>query len=389
MGRARVAALAWLVAVAGDRLAGAAGRAQAPADAAPQADALARRASARIDALQREADALASRERTLLDDLRKLEVERDLHAAKLAQLNAELARLETDLAGTTAGIAQLERAAAAQLPGLTARMVELYKLGNGGYLRLLLNVDDLRGMGRAYRFVSALQTADRDPRRRTPAHAGRPAAGAGGSDRAARPLLLQTRADVGRRARVGRAGGVRARGSDPPHRRAARPRRPAGRRTADRAAEASAHARRLQPRRGGRRGARAAAAAVQGRPRLAGAGRGRGRCSASSRTGGSTRRWSRTASASRRRRRRRCVPSTTAPSPSRSRSRASATWSSSITAASAFSLYGYLAEMTVAAGARVARGRPARHVGRSRWTDRRRSTSSCASTASRSIHYNG
>jgi septal ring factor EnvC (AmiA/AmiB activator) len=40
-------------------------------------------------------------------------------------------------------------------------MVELYKLGNGGYLRLLLNLDDLRSMGRAYRFVSGLQGMDR------------------------------------------------------------------------------------------------------------------------------------------------------------------------------------------------------------------------------------
>ena len=40
-------------------------------------------------------------------------------------------------------------------------MVELYKIGNGGYLRLLLGVDDLRHLGRAYRFVSALQALDR------------------------------------------------------------------------------------------------------------------------------------------------------------------------------------------------------------------------------------
>jgi murein hydrolase activator len=136
------------------------GRAQVPADGARQADALQRRAGARIDALQREADALASRERTLLGDLRALEVERDLHAAKLEPLQAELTGLEADLAGTTASIDRLERESQAQLPALTSRLVELYKLGNGGYLRLLLNVDDLRGMGRAYRFVSALQSAD-------------------------------------------------------------------------------------------------------------------------------------------------------------------------------------------------------------------------------------
>jgi hypothetical protein len=40
-------------------------------------------------------------------------------------------------------------------------MVELYKVGNGGYLRMLMSVDDLRDMGRAYRFVSGLQGLDR------------------------------------------------------------------------------------------------------------------------------------------------------------------------------------------------------------------------------------
>lgn len=137
------------------------GAAQAPGTGARQADALARRATARIEALHREADELASRERTLLDNLRKLQIERDLHAATFDQLNTELARLETDLAGTTAGMERLEREADAQLPNLTARLVEIYKLGNAGYLRLLLSVDDLRGLGRAHRFVSALQTADR------------------------------------------------------------------------------------------------------------------------------------------------------------------------------------------------------------------------------------
>jgi septal ring factor EnvC (AmiA/AmiB activator) len=159
--RARAAGLAGLSVVALVVLAVPPGRAQSPGEGAPQADALARRAGARIDALQREADALASRERTLLGDLRTLEIERDLHAAKLDQLTADLLRLETDLADTTTGIDRLERDSQAQVQGLTARMVEIYKLGNGGYLRLLLNVDDLRSISRAYRFVSALQSADR------------------------------------------------------------------------------------------------------------------------------------------------------------------------------------------------------------------------------------
>ena len=158
--RARAAARAGAV-LACCLLAAPGGGAQPLADGAGQADALARRAGARIDALQREADALASRERTLLGDLRALEVERDLYAAKLEPLRADLAGLETDLAGTTTRIDRLEGESESQLPALTSRLVEIYKLGNGGYLRLLLNVDDLRGMGRAYRFVSALQSADR------------------------------------------------------------------------------------------------------------------------------------------------------------------------------------------------------------------------------------
>jgi septal ring factor EnvC (AmiA/AmiB activator) len=126
-----------------------------------QASALDRRAAARIQDLRREADSLASRERTLVEELRKFEVERDLRAAELAQRTRELDRIQSDLDRTAARILDLEQASASQLPDLSARMVELYKIGNGGYLRLLLNVDDVREMGRAYRFVSGLQGFDR------------------------------------------------------------------------------------------------------------------------------------------------------------------------------------------------------------------------------------
>ena len=47
------------------------------------------------------------------------------------------------------------------MPGLAARLREVYKLGNGGYLRMLLSVDDVRDMGRAYRTVAALAALDR------------------------------------------------------------------------------------------------------------------------------------------------------------------------------------------------------------------------------------
>ena len=136
---------------------GAGGAAQ---DAA-SAEVMASRAAARIKSLQQEADSLASRERTLLEDLRKLEVERDLRAEEFSASTRDLQRIEGELDETSTRLLVLERTAASQLPDLSARMVALYKVGNGGYLRMLLSVDDLREMGRAYRFVSALQGLDR------------------------------------------------------------------------------------------------------------------------------------------------------------------------------------------------------------------------------------
>ena len=132
----------------------------APQDPA-STEAMASRAAARIRALQREADDLASRERTLIEDLRRLEVERDLRAEQFAASTRDLQRIERELDDTAIRIAELERTAESQLPDLAARMVELYKIGNGGYLRMLMSVDDLRDMGRAYRFVSGLQGLDR------------------------------------------------------------------------------------------------------------------------------------------------------------------------------------------------------------------------------------
>ena len=40
--------------------------------------------------------------------------------------------------------------------------MQLYKLGRAGYWRLLLDVDDLRTIGRAYRTAAALTELDRE-----------------------------------------------------------------------------------------------------------------------------------------------------------------------------------------------------------------------------------
>jgi septal ring factor EnvC (AmiA/AmiB activator) len=140
-----------------------------------QAEAMARRAGERLQALQREADRLASEERGLLSELRRLEVERQLKAEELKQLDAETRRIEQDLAAAAARAESLERSKSAALPELRARLVEIYKLGQARYLRLLLSTPDIRRIGQASRLVGALAAQDRrrvDSHQRTLAEIG-------------------------------------------------------------------------------------------------------------------------------------------------------------------------------------------------------------------------
>ena len=71
-----------------------------PSDRA-RTEALARRAAERLQSLQREADRLAAQERTLIGDLRKLELERQVKGEELKQFDRDAAKLEAELAGIT------------------------------------------------------------------------------------------------------------------------------------------------------------------------------------------------------------------------------------------------------------------------------------------------
>jgi len=135
--------------------------AQAPVERT-RTEALARRASERLQALQREADRLASEERTLLGDLRKFEIERQLKAEELKRLDADAATVQADLDQTSARIDSLRESARAELPELRQRLVEIYKLGQARYLRLLLSTSDVRRLGQSTRTVAALAKLDRD-----------------------------------------------------------------------------------------------------------------------------------------------------------------------------------------------------------------------------------
>jgi murein hydrolase activator len=132
-----------------------------PTDRA-RAEAASQRAAERIRALERESEALAAQEKTLLGDLRKLEVERELRSEEAAKAEHDLATTREALAGTTTRIETLRHAADDERPDVEARLVRLYKLGNAGYWRLLLDIDDVRSVGRAYRTAAALTRIDRE-----------------------------------------------------------------------------------------------------------------------------------------------------------------------------------------------------------------------------------
>ena len=125
-------------------------------------EALARRATERLQALQREADRLAADERTLLGDLRKFEIERQLRAADVKRVDADAATVEADLAATTERMQSLETSERRAQPELRARLVEVYKLGQARYLRLILSTPDLRRLGQSTRTVAVLAKLDRD-----------------------------------------------------------------------------------------------------------------------------------------------------------------------------------------------------------------------------------
>src|SRR6476469_6553050 len=91
--------------------------AQVPVDRA-RTEALARRASERLQALQREADRLASEERTLLGDLRKFEIERQLKAEELKRVDGDIAKVQADLDQTGARMDALQASSRAELPEL-------------------------------------------------------------------------------------------------------------------------------------------------------------------------------------------------------------------------------------------------------------------------------
>ena len=119
-------------------------------------DAVNRRVNDRIVTLQREADRLAGEARTLVGDLRTLEIDRDLQIERLKEAEAGVATGQAAVQQVTDRLTTLEQQRVAQLPTLKAQMVDVYKRGPAGYARLLFGVGGVREFGRATRAVAAL-----------------------------------------------------------------------------------------------------------------------------------------------------------------------------------------------------------------------------------------
>ena len=127
-------------------------RAQTPAE----------RATERIRTLQREAEALVAKESQLLVELRKLELDRQIKVEELASIDRQQQDTSRQLNDSAARAETLKKVADADRPDIEARLVHLYRLGRAGYWRLLLDVDDLRSLGRVYRTAAAMTHLDRE-----------------------------------------------------------------------------------------------------------------------------------------------------------------------------------------------------------------------------------
>lgn len=116
----------------------------------------ARRVNDRIVTLQREAERLAGEARTLVGDLRKLEVERDLQVERVREAQAAVAAAQREIQQMSDRLTALEQARVAQLPDVKAQLVDVYKRGRTGYARLLFGANGMREFSRATRAVAAL-----------------------------------------------------------------------------------------------------------------------------------------------------------------------------------------------------------------------------------------
>ena len=114
------------------------------------------RVSERLQALEREASRLAGQSRTLIGEIRKLEVERDLRAEQARQAEDAAGAAQQELVEVRRQLDALEMQRLEGLPELRAQFIDLYKRGRRGELALLLSANGMREFARASRAAAAL-----------------------------------------------------------------------------------------------------------------------------------------------------------------------------------------------------------------------------------------
>ena len=111
--------------------------------------------------MKAESAGLLNQQRTLLVDLRRLDIDRQMKATQIEETESTIGGLEVSLADKAQRIAQTEAALAAAKPAIRERILRIHKMGRLGYTRLLLDMDNVRTFRRTARVVSLLAQRDR------------------------------------------------------------------------------------------------------------------------------------------------------------------------------------------------------------------------------------
>jgi septal ring factor EnvC (AmiA/AmiB activator) len=111
-------------------------------------------------ALQREAEELTTRSRSLLGELQQLEQERNREAARVRDAELAMTASASALASLDQRLTALEQRRLAPMPELKRRFVDLYKRGRRRYVPLLMTATSVRDAARAARAAGALARLD-------------------------------------------------------------------------------------------------------------------------------------------------------------------------------------------------------------------------------------
>ena len=114
----------------------------------------------RIEALTREARVLERQSSSVLDELRRLDVQRDLQRARETQARQAMVVLQADLDALTTRQAQLQSTLDEQRPVVAARLRRLQRLGRVGYASIAWHASSARNVGRAARLMHYLAKDD-------------------------------------------------------------------------------------------------------------------------------------------------------------------------------------------------------------------------------------